>query len=161
MGSCMFVRWFVLINVNRFKKEKQADASINYSFMGYVTFYPFFYFPDKRRMRISQFLILPPYQRQGHGSKFLALKYKRTGKLYRFLFNQFLSRSEIHDFGGFLLRQCTLLIAVEDPNDSFTDMRDLVDVKNVLETSVFSELKPPVPYSKIQELQTKFKFSKV
>lgn len=42
-------------------------SEIYYAFIGFATLYAFLYFPDKIRMRISQFLILPIYERQGHG----------------------------------------------------------------------------------------------
>ncbi|OZJ06771.1 hypothetical protein BZG36_00385 [Bifiguratus adelaidae] len=38
-----------------------------YVFVGYATAYPFFCWPESIRMRISQFLILPPFQNKGHG----------------------------------------------------------------------------------------------
>ena len=48
--------------------EKSADA---YAIVGYLTAYPFYYHPEQIRMRISQFFIMPPYQKKGHGSIFL------------------------------------------------------------------------------------------
>lgn len=38
-----------------------------YHFVGYTTLFPFYCFPEKTRIRISQFVILPPYQQEGHG----------------------------------------------------------------------------------------------
>lgn len=35
--------------------------------MGYSSLFPFYYFPEKVRMRLSQFVILLPYQGEGHG----------------------------------------------------------------------------------------------
>lgn len=70
--------------------EKLSDGQ--YHFAGFVTYYNYYYYPDKSRMKISQFMILPPFQRQGHGSY-----------IYTYLVNQFLSRKEVADFGGILI----------------------------------------------------------
>jgi len=50
-------------NNNRFEKKNDG-----YSLAGYMSAYPFFAYPDGSRMRLSQFFILPPFQKQGHGS---------------------------------------------------------------------------------------------
>ncbi|RUP48492.1 acyl-CoA N-acyltransferase [Jimgerdemannia flammicorona] len=50
-----------------YSKEMSDDGTPRYHIVGYATAYPFFCFPDSIRIRISQFLILPPYQSQGHG----------------------------------------------------------------------------------------------
>ena len=42
-----------------------------YALLGFCTAYEFWHVPDRIRLRISQILIFPPYQRQGHGSLFL------------------------------------------------------------------------------------------
>ena len=57
------------------------------------------------RSRISQFIILPPYQRQNHGSH-----------LYTTMLIHALRDSHIRE------------ITVEDPNESFDDLRDLNDL---------------------------------
>lgn len=57
------------------------------------------------RERISQFLILPPYQDSGHGAQ-----------LYNAMYNQLTSPANI----------CEL--TVEDPNEAFDDMRDVCDL---------------------------------
>lgn len=57
------------------------------------------------RQRISQFLILPPYQSSGHGSY-----------LYNSMMSYFLPQSIICE------------ISVEDPNESFDDLRDINDL---------------------------------
>lgn len=43
---------------------------------GYTTVYNFYAFPDKTRLRLSQILVLPPYQRQGVGRQMLEAVYK-------------------------------------------------------------------------------------
>jgi hypothetical protein len=48
-----------------FRYKKAGDGRVET--MGFVTCYPFYVFPDKLRMRISQFILLPPFQAHGHG----------------------------------------------------------------------------------------------
>lgn len=51
---------------------------MHYSIVGYATVYRFFRFPNKTRLRISQFIIFPPYQRQGHACYLLGCIYDRA-----------------------------------------------------------------------------------
>ncbi|XP_075240484.1 histone acetyltransferase type B catalytic subunit-like isoform X2 [Convolutriloba macropyga] len=80
------------------------DGEKRYCFVGYCTVYLFFCYPDKKRARVSQFLILPPYLRKGHGSQLL-----------RMIYNDLQTVSEVQD------------ITVEDPSEDFVSMRDAVD----------------------------------
>ncbi len=41
--------------------------SRHYALIGFSTVYDFYSFPNGIRKRISQFLILPPFQKRGHG----------------------------------------------------------------------------------------------
>lgn len=51
---------------------------------------------------------------------------------------------------------------VEDPNDSFTDMRDLIDVKRVFESNEFKVILPDSKFMKhVNSIRQKFKLSKV
>jgi histone acetyltransferase 1 len=58
------------------------------------------------RSRISQFIIIPPFQRKGLGDK-----------LYNTLHQQYLNHPP------------TLELTVEDPNEAFDDLRDIADLK--------------------------------
>ena len=56
----------------RFERYKTAeDGSPRYAFAGYLTAYRYFAYPENQRPRISQMLILPPFQRKGLGAKLL------------------------------------------------------------------------------------------
>ncbi len=54
---------------NRYEKRKRrSDPSVEtYHFIGYSSLYPFYCFPEKVRLRLSQFVIVPPFQHAGHG----------------------------------------------------------------------------------------------
>jgi histone acetyltransferase 1 len=72
---------------NSYEKRKRRTTPVTetYHFVGYSSLYPFYCFPDKVRFRLrsvspysfhllappntlpSQFVIVPPYQHQGHG----------------------------------------------------------------------------------------------
>lgn len=64
------------------------------------------------RERISQFLILPPYQGSGHGAQ-----------LYNAMYQLLTSPENV----------CEL--TVEDPNEAFDDMRDICDLVNLRENN--------------------------
>lgn len=89
-----------------FERRKRAGTDIfTYHFVGYTSLYPFWCFPDKIRLRLSQFVILPPYQQQGHGSH-----------LYSALFEHMVSRDDVTE------------LTVEDPAEAFEDLRDRNDL---------------------------------
>ncbi|KAL0089573.1 DNA-binding transcription regulator [Phycomyces blakesleeanus] len=118
-----------------FEKQGQNESAV-YHFVGYCTAYPFFCWPENIRMRISQFLILPPYQKQGHGNS-----------LYQTLYCIFTTRNEV----------CEL--TVEDPNEEFSNLRDKNDMRILRDQHAFQGLQAPVPEEKIKELQKRFKLT--
>ncbi|CAO3594882.1 unnamed protein product [Absidia cylindrospora] len=118
-----------------FKREKNGESCI-YHFVGYCSAYPFYCWPDKTRMRISQFLILPPYQNMGHG-----------GNLYETIFKIFTQRKDVIE------------VTVEDPNESFSDMRDKCDLRYLQDNHGFDNISVPVSMDTIQGLQKKFKLT--
>lgn len=97
-----------------------------YSFVGYCTVHNYHFFQAEKdlgfsnltisdvinktdhqeqfRSRISQFIILPPYQKTGHGRR-----------LYDTIIAQFLANPNVNE------------ITVEDPSDVFEQMRDVAD----------------------------------
>ncbi|VEL22869.1 unnamed protein product, partial [Protopolystoma xenopodis] len=46
-----------------------------FAFVGFMTVYKFYAYPESIRPRISQVLILPPFQKQGHGTQFVQTFY--------------------------------------------------------------------------------------
>ncbi|KAI8380970.1 acyl-CoA N-acyltransferase [Radiomyces spectabilis] len=118
-----------------YKREGTLQA-YRYHFVGYCTAYPFFCWPDNTRMRISQFLVLPPFQQQGHGSK-----------LYQTLYQYFTARKDVIE------------LTVEDPNQEFCDMRDKNDFRHLLHQHAFDGVSAPVPEATVKELCKKYKLT--
>ncbi|KAF9871650.1 histone acetyltransferase type b catalytic subunit [Colletotrichum karsti] len=118
-------RWTVYF-LYRKQKSGETPEKPSYTFVGYSTVYKFFSFrpqppastewdlPKEEfdlmkklhcRSRLSQFLILPPFQGKGIGAR-----------LYSTIFKHYLDDPQ------------TFELTVEDPNEAFDDMRDLCDL---------------------------------
>ncbi|KAK7436581.1 hypothetical protein CaCOL14_006281 [Colletotrichum acutatum] len=139
--------WKVLEDANRwttfflYRKQTSPETSDkpSYTFVGYSTVYKFFCFrpptppssewdlPKEEfnlleelpcRSRLSQFLILPPFQGKGIGAR-----------LYKTIFEHYYNNPQ------------TLELTVEDPNEAFDDMRDLADITFLRALPEFSEVK--------------------
>lgn len=77
-----------------------------YATVGYTTVYLYYAYPQNSRPRISQMLILPPFQGMGIGAEFIQIIYKK-----------FQNDPKVID------------ITVEDPSDDFRRVRNYVDAK--------------------------------
>ncbi|KPM42745.1 Histone acetyltransferase type B catalytic subunit [Neonectria ditissima] len=121
-------RWTVFF---LYKKQKAAGdpTKSTYTFVGYSTIFRFFYFQPPTppaspkgewelptgdfdlaelpcRTRLSQFIILPPFQGKGVGAR-----------LYKTIFEHYHKHPQTHEF------------TVEDPNEAFDDLRDVCDLE--------------------------------
>lgn len=121
-------RWTVFF---LYQKQKMADNpdKTSYTFVGYSTIFRFFYFQPPTppasprgewelpagdldlaelpcRTRLSQFIILPPFQGKGVGAR-----------LYKTIFEHYHKHPQTHEF------------TVEDPNEAFDDLRDVCDLE--------------------------------
>merc|ERR1712110_872418 len=96
-----------------------GPGSERYAVVGYITVYQYYAYgreTNRTRPRISQMLVLPPYQRRGLGSQLLETVYRNyTGD------------DKVID------------ITVEDPSDNFVRLRDFVDTKNCLKLPAYSK----------------------
>ncbi|KAF8968343.1 acyl-CoA N-acyltransferase [Flammula alnicola] len=101
-----------------YEKRKRRDSShtVSYHFVGYSSLYPFYYYPEKIRLRLSQFVILTPYQRRGHGSE-----------LYKAIYQYIVKSPHIAE------------LTVEDPAEAFEDLRDKNDLEMLLANEQFME----------------------
>lgn len=98
-------RWELYILIRK-KMDQQGD--IQHRLLGFTAIYRFYHYPDSTRMRLSQILILPPYQHKGYGSF-----------LTEVLSNVAVAEN-VHDF------------TVEEPLDSFQHVRTCVDIQHLL-----------------------------
>ncbi|KAJ1954041.1 histone acetyltransferase 1 [Dispira parvispora] len=119
-----------------FQTTPQDDQSVKYSIVGFTTVYNFFCYPDRVRPRISQFLILPPFAGQGHGTH-----------LYEFLYQRWLQDPRVVD------------IVVEDPNDAFSDLRDRCDLKFLLSQGVSDHVVAPFDAAFLKTFRLRWKLS--
>ena len=83
-----------------------SPVPATYSFVGYTTLYKFLHYPSEWLLRLSQILILPPYQRSGHGAQLLQFVYREAE------------------------RRRFRAVNVEDPAPVFQLLRDVLDVGN-------------------------------
>ncbi|KAL3210656.1 hypothetical protein MRX96_036939 [Rhipicephalus microplus] len=84
-------------------EKKVVDGVTCYPFAGYATVYRYYAYPAHIRPRISQMLVLPPFQKMGLGTELL---------------------QGIYNFYSDRHRRCVLDITVEDPSEVFTRLRD-------------------------------------
>ncbi|KAK3948118.1 acyl-CoA N-acyltransferase [Pseudoneurospora amorphoporcata] len=136
-------RWTIYFLYNKRSLPDQPDKS-SYHFAGYSTLYRYNTFlpPTETesktptdtppfsldgdfdldtlpcRTRISQFIIIPPFQQKGLGSR-----------LYSIIYQQYLKHEP------------TIQLTVEDPNEAFDDMRDLADLAFLSQQPEFQALK--------------------
>ncbi|KAI6781075.1 histone acetyltransferase 1 [Emericellopsis cladophorae] len=112
-----------------------------YVFVGYSTVYRFYWFQNPTppasprdgwelpegsldlaelpcRKRLSQFIILPPFQGKGHGAQ-----------LYKTIFAHYHKQPQTQEF------------TVEDPNEAFDDLRDICDLEFLNSMPEFRALK--------------------
>ncbi|PAA78932.1 hypothetical protein BOX15_Mlig020729g3, partial [Macrostomum lignano] len=99
-------RWSFLVLYEKFKDD---SGEWRHAVAGYMTAYRYYAYPDRVRPRISQFIVLPPYQRRGHGCRLLEAFYSES-----------------------LADPAVLDITVEDPVDTFQRLRDFVDCRRLL-----------------------------
>lgn len=96
-----------------------GPGSERFVVVGYITVYQYYAYgreTNRCRPRISQMLVLPPYQRRGLGAQLLETVYRNYG-----------GDDKVID------------ITVEDPSDNFVRLRDFVDTRNCLKLSEYSK----------------------
>ena len=135
-------RWTIFFLYHK-KETLGSTGEPSYEFAGYSTVYRFFPFKSPAagaakpaaksdlelpsggfllselpcRSRISQFIILPPFQGKGN-----------AGRLYSTIFDHYLHNTQ------------TMEITVEDPNEAFDDLRDLNDLEFLRKIPEFRSL---------------------
>lgn len=87
-----------------------------YATVGYTTVYEYYAYPQNIRPRISQMLVLPPFQKLGLGTKFLET-----------IYNFYQTQKNVID------------ITVEDPSEDFQRMRNFVDARLCMKLKSFQK----------------------
>ncbi|GHJ85651.1 hypothetical protein NliqN6_2053 [Naganishia liquefaciens] len=133
---------FLMIFETRTRASTSATTKTtkSYHFVGYVSAYPFWCYPDNIRLRLSQFVILPPYQGKGHGSQ-----------LYNALWNHISDRQEVSE------------LTIEDPSEHFEDLRDrndLTRLRKLLGQSKELLAGAPVDKAWMERTRKKLKYAK-
>ncbi len=128
---------------------KSPKSNVALSFIGFSTTYSYWSYQGfedfdkessaqvlKTRKRISQFVILPPYQHKTHGREL----YQNIIKLW-----------ENDDY--------VTEITVEDPSEAFDDLRDRCDLARLATYNVWKapEFKAPIDNIWIKKTQSKYK----
>ncbi|GJE87946.1 histone acetyltransferase type B [Phanerochaete sordida] len=112
---------FVCLYEKRKRATPPSDSSDapepqhTYHFMGYSSLYPFYCFPSRVRLRLSQFVILPPFQHAGHGAA-----------LYTAIYTYVLATPDVAE------------LTVEDPAEAFEDLRDRCDLRMLVAHARFA-----------------------
>lgn len=110
-------RWSYFFMFEKYQNESQETS---YALAGYATVYKYFTtpfsLPPKWRPRLSQLIVLPPYQGVGLGPR-----------LYESICKRFLADPDV------------VSITVEDPSEECQYLRDYVDVSNCAKLSGWSK----------------------
>ncbi|KAK6463272.1 acyl-CoA N-acyltransferase [Scheffersomyces coipomensis] len=131
--------WNVYVLYNTTNKEEP-------SIVGFTTVYNYFKYPGfekfdneekETRLKISQFIILPTYQGQRLG-----------GEFYARLFNTWYEDPNIIE------------IVVEDPNESFDDLRDRSDFIRLNSSIKFDDINSKLDSTWIKDTRSKLKLEK-
>ncbi|PWZ02346.1 histone acetyltransferase type B catalytic subunit [Testicularia cyperi] len=101
--------FFTLYEKVKGSSNNTGKGTSTYHFMGYTTLYKFWCWPDSSRIRLSQFVVLPPYQKSGHG-----------GALYNTVYDEILKRPTVTE------------LTVEEPSEEFDRLRDGNDLRRLL-----------------------------
>lgn len=99
------------------KKTEDQSGVYSTDLLGFATVYRFYHYPDSTRLRVGQILVLPPYQRQGHGRRLLEAIYSVA------------------------VSENVFDVTFEEPSDHLQHLRDCIDTLRLLD---FEPIKPAI-----------------
>lgn len=70
-----------LFYFDSYEKYTSSEGNVMYATCGYATIYLYYAYPDNIRPRISQMLVLPPFQKLGIGTKLIKVRFKIVMKI--------------------------------------------------------------------------------
>jgi len=122
-----------------FERYTAAGGEPQYAVVGYTTMYRYYAYPAHIRPRISQMLVLPPFQGMGLGAEMLDVVYRH-----------------------YTADPLVVDITVEDPSENFTRLRDFVDCRNCAKLATFEPERLQEGFSAAMwdEAKAKLKLSK-
>ena len=123
-----------------YEKRKDSTGDIRYMTAGYLSAYNYYAYPDNVRTRVSQSLILPPYQRLGHGAELLECVFREAS-----------------------LDPRVVDVTCEGPSPDFVRLRDFATTKMCLTLDAFKNvdhLKKGFNNDMVSEPLKKFKIPK-
>ncbi|XP_045376877.1 histone acetyltransferase type B catalytic subunit isoform X1 [Camelus bactrianus] len=160
-------RWHYFLVFEKYNK----DGATLFATVGYMTVYNYYVYPDKTRPRVSQMLILTPFQGQGHGAQLL-----ETVHRYYIASPSVLDITEavgVEPRTSCMPSTCSTAelyplspinssLKAEDPSKSYVKLRDFVLVKLCQDLPCFSREKLMQGFSEDMaiEAQQKFKINK-
>ncbi|CAF1015982.1 unnamed protein product [Brachionus calyciflorus] len=121
-------------------ENKKIGSEQRYATIGYLSVYNYYAYPDKTRSRVSQVLVMPTYQKQGHGAELLQAVYRDVCE-----------NPNIVD------------VTSESPSQEFIQLRDYVTSKMCSNLSIFQDknkLKNGFTNEMVQEALGKYKIPK-
>ncbi|GJN88600.1 hypothetical protein Rhopal_001566-T1 [Rhodotorula paludigena] len=116
--------------VTLFERRKKGDT-VSFHFVGYVSFYSFFCWPDTKRLRLAQFVVLPLYH----------------AALYTLSYRNVLKRSDVSE------------LTVEDPSEAFEDMRDKCDLYTLVSAGALDGVKAPLDRDRTEAVRKQYKLA--
>lgn len=133
--------WMHSINFkwkSSYEKYTATNGNTQYATVGYSTVYKYYAYPQNIRPRISQMLILPPFQGMGIGAKIIET-----------IYNKFQRDDRVVD------------ITVEDPSDDFRRVRNFVDAKLCIDLPAFAPEKLSKGFNKdmVEAAKNNFKIN--
>ncbi|KAI0496530.1 hypothetical protein KFK09_022849 [Dendrobium nobile] len=99
------------------KKIQSQTGDYDLRLLGFATVYRFYHHPESTRLRLSQILVLPPYQGEGHGRRLLEAV------------NSVAIAENVHD------------LTVEEPSEYLQYLRSCFDTLRLLD---FEPIKPAI-----------------
>lgn len=124
---------FLLLYERSHLTNSDGTSNPSYHFVGFTSLYHFWVYPDQARIRLSQFLILPPYQHQGLGKRLYAAVYNRVALLSQRP-EPYLPAPEV--------KVKVSELTVEDPSEEFDALRDRCDLMRLLRPAQSAALAP-------------------
>ncbi|XP_016446823.2 histone acetyltransferase type B catalytic subunit [Nicotiana tabacum] len=98
-------RWEIYLLIQERKDTQEESLS---RLLGFAAVYRFHRYPESKRLRLGQILVLPPYQRKGYGRFLLEV------------LNRVAISENVYD------------LTVEEPEDSLQHVRSCIDVERLL-----------------------------